>query len=104
MNKISVTLNLSKIDKTRIVDRTYKDKEGNDVTEKNYKVEVIELKQPSFVAEGDTWTMNKTHFVVDAQSKDERAEKKPANYVGEGFQFENKNVEQVNQDLSEIPF
>lgn len=88
--KINLTLNLSKIDKTKIIDRTYKDKDDNEVTNKEYKVEVIELKQPKFVTEGDTWKMLKTHFVVEAQTKEEKAEKKPANYVGEGFTFESK--------------
>lgn len=91
MNKLNITLNLSKIDKSKIVDRTYKDKEGNDVTEKQYKVEVIPLKARRFVAEGDTWTMYKTHFVVEAQTKEERNSNGATNYVGEGFEFVTKN-------------
>lgn len=91
MNKINITLNLTKINKSKITDRTYKDKDGNDVTEKNYKIEVIELKNPKFVAQGDTWVMNKTHFVVEAQTKEERNSNVEANYVGEGFEFTTKD-------------
>ncbi len=91
MQKINITLNLSKINKDKIVDRTYKDEQGNDVTEKTYKIEVIPLKAPKFITQGDTWIMNKTHFVVEAQTKEERNSNGATNYVGEGFEFTTKN-------------
>lgn len=90
MKKISITLNVTKIDKSKIFERTYKNKDGEEITEKLYKFDLIETKEPKFVAEGDTWTMFKTHFGAEAQTKDERADKKPANYVAEGFVFEQK--------------
>lgn len=90
MQKISITLNVSKIDKSKIIERTYNNKDGVEVTEKLYKFELIEAKEPKFVAEGDTWIMKKTHFGVETQSKEEKAEKKKTNYIAEGFTFESK--------------
>ena len=113
MNKLNITLNLSKVDKTRIIERMYKDENGNDVIAKDYKVEAIELKQSKLVAEGPTWKLNKTHFVVDAQTKEEKEQKKPSNYVGEGFTFESKGspeaqnapIKVVDDETgAEIPF
>lgn len=88
--KINLTLNLSKLDKSKIIDNVYKDKDGNEVKEKLYKMEVVDLKLPKFVTEGATWKMLKTHFAVDPQTKEEREAKKPANFIGEGFTFESK--------------
>lgn len=90
MEKISITLNVSKIDKSKIFERTYKDKEGNDITEKLYKFDLIKGKEAKFVTEGDTWKMIKTHFGAETQTKEERDAKKKPNYVAEGFIFENK--------------
>lgn len=90
MEKISITLNVSNIDKSKIIERTYKNKEGVDVTEKLYKFDLIKSKEDKFIAEGTTWKMIKTHFGVEAQTKEEREAKKKANYVAEGFKFETK--------------
>lgn len=90
MQKISITLDVSKIDKSKIIERKYKNKDGVEVTQKLYKFDLIEGKEPKFVAEGDTWIMKKTHFGAETQTKEEKAVKKPANYVAEGFIFETK--------------
>lgn len=90
MNKISITLNVSNVPKDKIFERVYKDKEGNEVKERLYKFDLIESKEAKFVTEGATWVMKKTHFGVDAQTKQERESKAKAVYVAEGFVFENK--------------
>ena len=108
--KINITLNLSKIDKSKIVERSYEDKEGNTVVAKEYKVELIELKTPKFVTKGDNWEMFKTHFVVEAQTKEEKQNKVQSNFVGDGYQFRtsenliDKVFDSVEQDLSDVPF
>lgn len=90
--KISITLDVSKIDKSKIVDKVYKDKEGNEVVQKIYKFDAVPVKEEKFVAEGDTWIMKKTHFCAEAQTKEERDAKKPTNYIGEGFRFDTKET------------
>ena len=91
MSKINVTLDVSKISKDKIVSRTFKNRDGEEVTVKEYKVELIELKAPKFVKEGEGWKMIKTHFVVEAQTKEERANKVDQNFIGDGFVFEEKS-------------
>lgn len=90
MSKISITLDVSKINKAKIVDRKYTNKAGVEVVQKQYKIEVVPTKEVKVIAQGDTWVMKKTHFVVEAQTKEERAGKAPSVYVGEGFTFEEK--------------
>lgn len=92
MNKISITLDVSKISKTKIIDRKYTNKENTEVIVKEYKIDVVPVKEVKVVAQGDTWIMKKTHFVVEAQTKEERADKTPSVYVGEGFSFESREV------------
>lgn len=108
MQKISITLNVSKIDKSKIIERKYTNKEGNEVIEKLYKFDLIEAKEPKFVAQGDTWVMKKTHFGAETFTKEEKANKKEPNYVAEGFTFEKKDEPIVDptdgRELSENPF
>lgn len=110
MMKINITLDVSKFNKDKIVDSKFTKQDGTEVTSKNYKVELIALKEEKTIKEGDTWIMKKTHFVVEAQTKEERERKDPANYVGEGFQFFDKTSAShdagVDEDIpvDEIPF
>jgi uncharacterized membrane-anchored protein len=89
MKKITISLDVSKISKDKIVERTYKNKEGEDVKQKVYKFDVIELNQQKVIASGDTWKMLKTHFCVEQQTKEEKEAKVPQIFVGEGLSFEN---------------
>lgn len=88
MEKISVTLDLSKIDKSKIVDRKYTDKTGVEHVAKEYKIDVVPLKAEKFVTEGSWGKMFKTHFVAQAQTKEERQSKAASVFVGDGFRFE----------------
>lgn len=115
MEKISVTLDLSKIDKLKIVDRKYTDKAGVEHTAKEYKIDVVPLKAEKFVTEGSWGKMFKTHFVAQAQTKEERQNNAASVFVGDGFRFESANTptsspsvlpnyteEEINPD--DIPF
>ena len=90
MEKINVTINVAKISKDKIVERKYTNKEGVEVVTKDYKIDIVPTREIKVVAQGDTWIMKKTHFVAESQTKEERANKVKANYIGEGFKFENK--------------
>ena len=121
MNKISITLDVSKFNKGKIVDRVYTDKSGAQATRKEYKVELVRLKEPKVIKQTDTYIMKKTHFVKETQTKEERDQKLPSVYVGEGFTFEdptpvntvkqpptigNTGVEYPDDDINaeDIPF
>lgn len=102
MAKINLTINLSALDKSKIIERKYKNKEGQEVTVKEYKADLVELLAPQFVTEGDTWTMNKTHFLADPQTKQERDMKVKSNFIGEGFQFSNKELKPEPKSAQDI--
>ena len=107
MEKISITLDLSKIDKSKIVDRKYTDKNGAEHVAKEYKIDVVPLKAEKFVTEGSWGRMFKTHFVVQAQSKEEREKNADSVFIGDGFRFEKATAEaQPTTDITpeDIPF
>jgi hypothetical protein len=89
MSKIHLTLEVNKINKAKIIDRTFTNQAGEEVTVKEYKCEVVPLKEKKFVTKGDNWEMFKTHFVVE--KKDNKDE--PDIFVGNGYTFENTNEE-----------
>lgn len=91
MNKINITIDVSKIDKSKIVERRYTDREGKEVVLKEYKMELIPLNAPKFVKEGENWKLIKTHFAVEAQTKEEKASKVESKFIGDGFVFEDKS-------------
>lgn len=82
--KIFITLDLSKIDKTKVFTETYNKRDGTRVTARRYRIEVIPLKEPQVIND----TMKKTHFVVEGMTKEERAARKPSVSLGDGIQFE----------------
>lgn len=104
MNKILLTIDLSKVKKDRIVDRTYKDKDGNELVSKDYKMEAIELDEPKVIKEGDTWRLVKTHFLVQAKTKEEREAKVKTVFLGDGLQFEDLTNQSNDLTSDEIPF
>ncbi len=90
MKKTKLVIDLSKIDKSKIKERKFTDKQGVEHTAKEYSMELIELKAPKFVSQGKDWELIKTHFIVDQQTKEEREAKKPSNFIGDGLVFNKK--------------
>jgi len=90
---ITITLDLGKIDKTRIATRTYTNKEGVEVTVKEYKFDVSEVQDQykKMIKDGGTWQIWKTHVVRDSQTKEERAAKTKAKVLGDGITFVDPN-------------
>lgn len=99
MSSISIALDVTKFNKARIVDKSYSNREGQPVSKKEYRVSLVELKEPKLIKDGGNWLLKKTHFVCEEQTKEERASKTPSVYVGEGFQFFDKVGESENQDV-----
>lgn len=103
MEKISITIDLKKVDKTRITERTFTNAEGVEETEKNYSLDLIPLKQPKVIKEGPTWKMVKKYFLVQGQTKEERSAKAPSVFMGSGIVFEDITAEaEINP--SDVPF
>ncbi len=109
MQKIMVTIDLTKIDKSRIENYEYTDKEGNKHTQKRYKMEVIETSNTKTLKETPDWVLRKTHMVVEGQTKEERAEKKETVFLGDGLQFakpqaQGMPTDEELADPSSMPF
>lgn len=112
MQKISVTLDLTKIDKSKITERKYTDKAGVEHTAKEYKIDVVPLKAEKFVTEGSWGKMFKTHFVAQAQTKEEREARANSVFVGDGFRFERADTatpdtndsSQYPAEVSDVPW
>lgn len=99
MSKILITLDLSKVSKNKVVPREYVNKDNVTVKTKDYKIEVVELKEPKLLKEGDGWRLFKTHFVAEEQTREERDAKAPTVYVGSGVTFEGKSKSEEEDDL-----
>ncbi len=110
MKKISITIDLGKIDKNRIIERTYTNKEGQEVIVKEYKLDVVPLRNKKEIKSGDTWKLVKSHFVADSQTKEEREAKADTNFLGDGVTFEDVDPledaqsENVQTTHDDIPF
>ncbi len=96
-NKLTLTLDLNRIDKTRIKNRTYTNSNGQEVTVKEYVIDAVEMIQPKVITEGDTWILQQTHFVTDSPTKEERTAKAKMNTIGKGTGFKDKKYEPIEE-------
>ena len=108
MDKLNLTIDVSKIDKTKIVDREFTTKDGQVIKSKDLKLDVVPVREPKLIKEGPTWQMWKTHFVALEQTKEERENKVKSVIIGDGIMFKSKADEQKQEeapeDTSNIPF
>jgi len=88
--RISITLDVSKIDKTKITERKFKDKQGVEQTIKELKLDIVPLKEEKILKDGETWTLVKTHFVSMQQSKEDRAKGTKSVIIGDGIEIRDK--------------
>lgn len=103
--KLTLTIDINKLDKERINLRTYTNKAGEEVTVKEYKIDVVPLKETKLIKEGtsqkgDKWRLVESHFACDSQTKEEREQKKQTNFIGKAVQFEDVETDTVNEDDS----
>ncbi|RTL01712.1 MAG: hypothetical protein EKK57_03840 [Proteobacteria bacterium] len=97
MQKIQVTLDVSKL-KNQSIERTYKNRDGETVTVKELKFELVPVKEPKVIYDGEKHQMVKTHFAALVQTKEQRAAKEPSVFIGDGFTTVWKNEQPVIQD------
>lgn len=90
MKPITVKIDLLKIDKSRIEERTYTNKEGVEITEKNFSIDVVPLKQERIIKEDLTWKLCETHFVKETPTKEERTGKVSTKILGKGIMIMDK--------------
>lgn len=86
---INFTLDVQKLRGVKQHKRTYSGKSGEvEVTE--MKLKCVPLKDPKVLKQTDSYTLVKTHFVVENKPKDADGE---TVYIGDGIQFMNKSQE-----------
>jgi len=111
--KISIVIDVTKINKSKIISRSFKNKAGETITVKELKLDIVPLNETKVLKDTDTYTLYKTHFVSEQSTKEEREAKTKSNIIGEGTMFKNKEVPKVEEDIypdeekiddSEIPF
>lgn len=93
MKPIEITLDITKINKDKITERKYKDKEGVEHTAKEYKMKIVPLKEKKFITKGEGWEMFKTHFVVEKKDNKEEED----NFIGNGFEFRREEKAEIPQ-------
>jgi len=104
MRKINLTIDVTKIDKSKIKERTYMNKDGVEVTAKDLPLELVELKEKKFIKEGATWIMYKTHFISHPSVKKEDGTYENGTIIGDGISFEVKESGIPPQAREEIPY
>ena len=98
--KLSITIEVSKIPKANIVERAYFDKSNKQVVVKELKLDIVPLREPKLIKEQDTWAMWKTHFVAIPQTKEERERKIKSTILGDGIMFKDKKVETAEPTIN----
>ena len=88
LQKISLNIDVNKLDKSRLVEREYTNKAGEKVKQKELKVDVIPLKEKTVLKAGDGWKLMKVGFVAETPTQEERTAKTKTNIVGTATQFE----------------
>lgn len=94
-NEILLSIDVKKIDKSKLRKNTWTDGEGEVHEELLLDVKVVGLKEKKFIKETEKTKMYKTHFAKEGWFTDEE------NFVGQGFQFELK--EQKEEEPTEEP-
>lgn len=92
MNKLSLKINLSQLDKTKIEVREYQNQAGETVTEKNYPCELIPLKAEKVVKVAQDYTIIKVAFIADKSTKNADGTYTNGNIIGEAIEFRKPQV------------
>ena len=107
-------LSVGEVAKQLLEKRTYKNKDGEEITVKELVFELIPLKPESqkTIYQHEKFDLVKTHFAVKRQTKEEREAKTKAMYVGEGISqiWKNQTAQQrkaesdKQADKTDLPF
>ena len=105
---MKIKLDLTKIDKSKIVEWSYTNREGKNIVVKELSLETVALKAPQPIlnkdkqpVEGPTWKLMKTHFVCHEQTKEEKEQRLQSIIIGEGVSFVDKVI-QGDEELQQV--
>ena len=110
MKKLSLRIDVSKIDKVKIIDRTY-DKDGATITEKNYSFDCVPVKEEKVIKDAPDYTLVKVGFLAEKSIKNADGTYTNGTIIGEALEFRDKpkdtpsNVDTGEAtNIDDIPF
>jgi hypothetical protein len=93
MNKISITIDVSQVTKEKIIPRAFTNKEGHEVVAKDYKLDIIPLREEKVLWEGEDTIMVKCGFVAEAPNEEEKRAQTKTKIIGSAIEFRKKSQE-----------
>jgi hypothetical protein len=102
MSKIQVTLDATKL-RDLVKKREYENKNGEKMQVKEIKFELVPVKEPKTIYNGNGYKIDKTHFASVIQTKEEREAKVDTVYIGEGFTTVWENANNNTQVFNAVP-
>ena len=110
MSKVTITLDATKL-RNLISKREFENKEGVKMQIQEVKFELVEVKEPKVIYEGNGYKLQKTHFASVIQTKEEREAKSDTVFIGEGITTIWEEREQVfnaapvtDEPVDDLPF
>jgi len=112
MSKITITLDATKL-RNLVTKREFEAKDGTKMQVSEVKFELVEVKEPKIIHEGNAYKLAKTHFASVIQTKEEREAKAETIFIGEGITtiWEEKEkifnavpVSEVGEEHDDLPW
>lgn len=112
MSKITITLDATKL-RNLVTKREFDAKDGTKMQVQEVRFELIEVKEPKIIHEGNGYKLQKTHFASIIQTKEEREIKADTIFIGEGVTtiWEQKEnvfttipISEEQEEADDLPF
>lgn len=84
MSKVVITLDASKL-RNLVSKRQFQNKEGVTMEVQEVKFELVPVKEPKIIYEGNGYKLQKSHFASVIQTKEEREAQAETIFIGEGI-------------------
>jgi len=84
MSKITITLDATKL-RNLVTKREFDPKDGTKLQVQEVRFELVEIKEPKIIHEGNGYKLQKSHFASVIQTKEEREAKAETIFIGEGI-------------------
>ncbi len=84
MSKITITLDATKL-RNLVQKREFDAKDGTKMQVQEVKFEIVPVKEPKIIYEGNGYKLQKSHFASVIQTKEEREAQADTIFIGEGI-------------------
>lgn len=84
MSKITITLDATKL-RNLVTKREFQAKDGTLMQVQEVRFELIPVKEPKIIHEGNGYKLQKSHFASVIQTKEERESQAETIFIGEGI-------------------